>query len=71
MNIKRIKNYLLYKTGSKIIVVYNGTRNRRERYCGILLKVYNNVFIIRTNNNNNIKSFNIIDILTKTIQLYI
>ncbi len=70
MNIRMIKCYLISKIGSKVVIIYNGSRNRRERYTGVLYRVYNNVFIIRLNNET-IKSFNLIDILTRTIQLYI
>ena len=70
MNIKYLRNYLSVKTGSKIIVIYNGARNRREKYRGILYKTYGNVFTIVLDTGE-IKSFNYIDILTKTIQIYI
>ena len=70
MCIKDIKNYLSTKIGSKIIVVYHCGRNKCERYDGILLRVYGNIFTLRLVNNE-IKSFNYFDILTKTIQIYI
>ena len=70
MNIKIIKRYLISKIGSRIVVIYYGSRNRKERYIGTLYKVYNNIFTIILDNNE-IKSYNLIDILTKTIELYI
>ena len=70
MNIKYMKRYLSSKIGDKIVVIYNGSRNRKERYDGIVYKIFNNVFIIKLDNNN-VKSFNYIDILTKNIQIYI
>ena len=70
MNVRQIRQYLLSKIGFKIIVIYYGSRNRKERYDGKLLQVYNNVFTIITKNNV-LKSFSYIDILTKTIQIYI
>ena len=70
MNINYIKRYLLSKIGLKIIIIYFGSRNRKERYEGILYKLYNNVFIIKLTNGE-VKSFAYIDILTKTIQIYI
>lgn len=68
MNIKHIKRYLSSKIGSRIIIIYYGSRNRKERYDGILCKLYNNVFIIRLFNGD-VKSFNYTDILTKTIRI--
>ena len=32
MNIKCIREYLVSKIGSKIIVIYYGSRNKKERY---------------------------------------
>ena len=70
MNIKCMKRYLSSRIGDKIVVIYNGSRNHKERYEGIIYKIFNNVFIIKLSNNN-VKSFNYIDILTKNIQIYI
>ena len=70
MNLKKIRGYLKYKIGSPIKVVYNGNRNKIERYMGTLINVYDNVFVIILVNGN-YKCFNLIDILTKTIQIYI
>ncbi len=70
MNIKNIKRYLLQKVGSKITVIYCGSRNRKERYNGYLFRLYPNVFIIKLFSGE-VKSFNYIDILTKNIQIYI
>ena len=70
MNISQIKRYLATKVGTRILVVYYGSRHRKERYNGVLWKVYNNVFTIKLATGE-IKSFTYIDILTKTIQIYI
>ena len=70
MNIKSIKRYMATRVGNRIIILYYGSRNRRERYEGILWRIYNNVFTIKLGIGE-IKSFTYIDILTKTIQIYI
>ena len=69
MNIKDIKRYMLSKIGAKIIIIYYGSRNRKERYIGVLDRIYFNVFTVRLINGD-IKSFSYSDILTKTIQIY-
>ena len=70
MNIKIIRNYLNTKIGSNIIVIYYGSRSRKEIYRGVLYKIYKNIFSIRLFNNE-IKTFSYTDILTKTIQICI
>ena len=70
MNINTIKNYLKIRVGSNIVIVYYGSRNRKEIYKGILCKLYGNIFTVRLFNGD-IKSFSYIDVLTKTIQICI
>ena len=70
MNIREIRRYLKYKVGSNIVIVYYGSRNKKEKYNGIIDKTYDNVFTIKIENGN-IKCFSYNDILTKTIQIYI
>lgn len=70
MNIRTIRNYLRSKLGSNVVIIYYGSRNRKERYKGVLEKTYNNVFIVKTVNGD-VKSFSYIDVLTKTVQMCI
>ena len=70
MNIKNIKNYLGTKIGCNIVIVYYGSRNRKETFRGLLHKLYGNIFTIRLTSGE-IRSFSYIDILTKTIQICI
>ena len=70
MNIRMLKCYLTTKIGNKIVVVYYGSRNRRVRYVGFLYKIYDNVFTIKLYSGE-VKSFMYIDIITKTIRIYI
>ena len=70
MNIKKIRDYLRSKTGFNIIVIYRGSRNRKEKYVGVVDKIYQNIFTIRCVNGE-IKSFSYIDVLTKTVQICI
>jgi len=65
-----IRNYLRTKIGSNIVIIYYGSRNRKEIYKGILCKLYKNIFIIRLSNGE-VKSFSYTDILTRTIQICI
>ncbi len=70
MSIREIKRYLSFKIGRKITIIYFGSRNRKEKYIGILNNLYGNVFTIILDNGS-IKCFNYCDILTKNIQIYI
>ena len=68
--IKSIKRYLETKIGDKIVIIYYGSRNKKEKYEGILCNVYNNVFIVKLSNGE-VKCFSYSDILIKTIQICI
>lgn len=70
MNIRTIRNYLSCKIGSRILIIYYGSRNRKEKYCGVLLKVYYNIFTVKLCTGE-IKSFSYNDILTGTIKVCI
>lgn len=70
MNIKNIKNYLRTKVGFNLVVVYYGSRNRKEVYKGVLYKLYRNIFTIKLYNGE-VKSFSYNDILTRTVQICI
>ncbi len=68
MNIYQIKRYLMSKKGECVKIIYHGSRNRKERYNGILYKLYNNVFTIKLSTGE-IKTFSYSDVLIKTVQL--
>ena len=70
MNIKVIRRYLHSKIGFNIVIIYYGSRNRKERFEGVIYKIYNNVFTIKTVSGD-IKCFSYKDIITKTVQIYV
>ena len=70
MDVNLIKKYLNTKIGSNILIIYYGSRNKKEIYKGVLFKLYRNIFVIKLCNDE-IKSFAYTDILTKTIQICI
>lgn len=70
MSIKVIRNYLRTKIGDNIVIIYYGSRNKKEIYRGVLLRLYCNIFTVRLVSGE-VKSFSYIDILTKTIQICI
>lgn len=69
MTIKKIKNDIDNKIGDNVKVVYNGSRNKREEYVGVISETYNYIFIIKTDTDE-IKSFSYRDVLTNTIELF-
>ena len=50
MTIEKIKNNIDSKKGNNVKVIYNGSRNKKEEYEGIIKEVYNYIFIIKTDN---------------------
>lgn len=69
MSIKKIREEISYLLGMKITIIYQGSRNRKERYDGIIFKTYMNVFSLKLFTGE-MKCFSYIDVLTKTIQIY-
>lgn len=67
--IAKIKKELEKNSGKKIHITINGSRNKVENYEGIIKDVYNNIFTI-IQDNNEIKSFSYVDVLTKNIKIY-
>ena len=70
MNFKLIRKYLSSKVGNKVKIIYYGSRNKKERYEGILYNTYCNIFVIKTLSGE-LKSFSYIDILIKNIRVLI
>ena len=60
MTIEKIKNNIDSKLGDNVKIIYNGSRNKKEEYSGIISETYNYIFIIKTDS----------DVLTNTIELF-
>lgn len=68
MTIDKIKYSINNQLGNNVKVIYNGSRNKKEEYNGVILETYNFIFIIKTNDNEK-KSFSYSDVLTNTIEI--
>jgi len=69
MNITLIKNKINSRIGDNVKVVYNGSRNKKEEYSGVISEIYNYIFIVKIDNNEK-KSFSYSDVVTKTIEIF-
>lgn len=69
MTIDIIKNKIDKKIGDTVKVVYNGSRNRKEQYSGVITETYNYIFIVKMDGNER-KSFSYSDVLTNTIEIF-
>ena len=67
--IKKIKDNISSNLYCNVRVVYNGSRNRKEEYFGIVKEVYDNIFIIELKTGE-VKSFSYSDVLTDTVELF-
>ena len=68
MTIDKIKYSINNRLGDSVKVIYNGCRNKREEYTGIISETYNYIFIIKMGSNEK-KSFSYTDVLTNTIEI--
>lgn len=69
MTIDKIKNNIDKRLGNNVKVIYNGSRNKKEEYSGVISEAYNYIFIIKTSSSE-VKSFSYRDVLTNTIELF-
>ena len=69
MTIERIKDNIDNNLGEFVKVIYNGSRNKREEYSGIITETYNYIFIIKTCSEE-IKIFSYRDILTNNLEIF-
>ena len=69
MTIDIIKNEIDNRIGDSVKVIYNGSRNRREEYSGVIVETYNYIFIVKMDGNEK-KSFSYSDVLTNTIEVF-
>ena len=69
MTIERIKDNIDNNLGEFVKVIYNGSRNKREEYSGVITETSNYIFIIKTCSEE-IKSFSYRDILTNTLEIF-
>lgn len=64
-----VKKQLHYYLGEDVVIKYNLGRNKYEQYKVKIKELYNNIFLVQTEIDNQIKSFSYNDIITKTIKI--
>ncbi len=69
MTIEKIKNDIDSNLGETVKVIYNGSRNKKEEYFGVITETYNCIFVIKTALEEK-KSFSYRDILTNTLEVF-
>ena len=69
MTIDRIKNKIDNRVGDSVKIIYNGSRNKKEEYSGVISEAYNYIFIVEMDSNER-KSFSYSDVLTNTIEVF-
>lgn len=69
MTIEKIKNNIDNRIGDNVKIIYNGSRNRKEEYNGIITEVYNFIFIVKMDTDE-VKSFSYRDVLTNTVEVF-
>ena len=71
MTIEKVKQQLNEHIGDVVTIKYNLGRNKFEKYDVVIKELYNHVFLVQLNKENNteIKSFSYSDVITKTIKI--
>jgi len=69
MTIEKIKNKIDDRIGDNVKIIYNGSRNRKEEYSGIISETYSFIFIVKTKSDE-VKSVSYRDVLTNTVEIF-
>lgn len=69
MTIEKIKSTINEKIGDGVKIISNGSRNKKEKYQGVITEVYNNIFIVKLDSDET-KSFSYSDVLTNSIEIF-
>lgn len=69
MTINIIKDKIDSRIGDNVKVIYNGSRNKKEEYSGVITETYNYIFVVKMEGNEK-KSFSYSDVLTNTIEIF-
>jgi uncharacterized protein Veg len=68
--IDKIKENIRDHIGSEVKIIFNGGRNRIEKYNAVITEMYDFIFIVQLRNESSeIKSFTYSDILTQTVEI--
>ena len=68
--INKIKDDIRNKKGQKLHFRFNGARNQIEEFDGIIIEVYNYIFMIKTiDERQELKSFTYSDILIDNLEI--
>lgn len=71
MNIEKIKNVIENIKGEKRVFRFNGSRNQIEEFSGTIENVYDYIFLIKIDNENeSIRSFSYTDVLTDSLEIF-
>jgi uncharacterized protein Veg len=69
--IEKIKEQISENVGNEVKIIYNGGRNKVEKFNAVITEMYNFVFVVQlTNDINEVKSFTYADVLMETIEIY-
>ena len=67
--INKIKREIKQNIGNRVKILYNGSRNKKEEYIGLIKEDYPNIFIVEVQNSE-IKRFSYCDVLTNTVEIF-
>ena len=67
MNKDILKNKIEELQGKKFKFIFNGSRNQREKFHGIIIKTFPSVFLIQTKDR--VKAFSYNDVIASNLQI--
>lgn len=70
MNIAKVRDNVIKIKGRNLKFKFNGSRNQTEEFSGQIVEIYKSIFIVRSDNDNRIKSFSYSDVLVDNLEIF-
>ena len=67
--IDKVKNLIVSNVNVLCKFKLNGSRNQIEEFDGKIVNVYKSIFIVKSNDNNLIRSFSYADVITGILEI--
>ena len=69
MMLDKVKDFVSSNVNVLCKFKLNGSRNQIEEFDGMIVNVYNSIFLVKSNNDNLVRSFSYADVLIGNLEI--